>query len=107
MEAGVNAVPERSPLVFRRLAKLDIENAAVWYDGRVAGLGERFIEEVDRCLESITLNPEAYPVVHRETRRALLRRFPFAVFYRWRDQVVTVVACLHTRRAPQRWHRRG
>ena len=106
MEAGVNAVPEAFPLVVRRLAQLDIEAAALWYEARLAGLGGRFVEELDRCLESIAVNPEAYPVVHRETRRALLRRFPFAVFYLWRDQTVTVISCMHTRRDPQRWRRR-
>ena len=65
MEAGVNAVPDPFPLVLRRLAQLDIESAAAWYEDRVNGLGVRFVEEVDFCLDSITANPEACPIVHR------------------------------------------
>ena len=53
MEAGVNAVPEAFPLVVRRLAQLDIEAAALWYEARLAGLGGRLFEELDRC----PLNP--------------------------------------------------
>ena len=42
-------------------------------------------------------------VVHRNLRRALVRRFPFAVFYMFDGDGVFVHAVLHCRRTPARW----
>jgi plasmid stabilization system protein ParE len=95
-------VPERLPVVVRRLARLDIENAASWYENRVSGLGVRFVDEVDRCFESISAGPDQYPIVHRDIHRALLKQFPYAVFFVRRGETVTVIACIHTRRHPKR-----
>jgi plasmid stabilization system protein ParE len=99
-------VLEPFPLTVRRLARLDIEEAATWYEDRVGGLGTRFLEEVDHCLESIRSAPSRYPVVYRDVRRALLKRFPYAVFFLFRDETITVIACVHTRRHARRWQRR-
>ncbi len=99
-------MPDSYPLVVRRLASLDINTAALWYEDRVPRLGVRFVAEIDACLETIRATPELYPIVHRDIRRALVRKFPFAVFYVFRDDMITVTACMHTRRAPKAWRRR-
>lgn len=59
-----------------------------------AGLGEEFLAAVRGVIESMLANPEAFPVVHRETRRALLRRFPYGIYYRVVDDQIVVVACM-------------
>jgi plasmid stabilization system protein ParE len=51
-------------------------------------------------------NPFQYSVVHGEKRRALLRRFPYALTYRASEDEVVILACLHARRDPKRWQRR-
>ncbi|HEY0808568.1 MAG TPA: type II toxin-antitoxin system RelE/ParE family toxin [Longimicrobiales bacterium] len=99
-------MPERFELVLEPPAASDIEDAANWYEDRVGGLGIEFLDEIDRCLESIRPNPQRFPVVHRDVRRALLRRFPYALFFVLRENVVNVIACTHTRRHPRRWQRR-
>ena len=48
-------------------------------------------------------HPLRYPVIRRNTMRALLRRFPCSVYYRIYEDVVVVVACMHGRRNPRRW----
>jgi len=82
------------------------EKAVAWYEDRVRGLGARFLDEIEVCLESIQAAPERYPVIHRDVHRALLKRFPYAVFFVVRDQALTVIACIHTRRHPKHWQRR-
>lgn len=99
-------MPDRFQLAVRRLARLEIEEASLWYEDRVSGLGLRFLSEIDECLESILASPNPYPVVHRDVHRALLKRFPYAVFFVVRGEVVTVIGCIHTRRHPRRWQRR-
>jgi toxin ParE1/3/4 len=50
-----------------------------------------------------TAYPESYPVVTRHLRRALIDRFPFAIFYLTDAEVIQVFAVLHTSRDPQIW----
>ena len=49
------------------------------------------------ALELLVLTPEMGPVVHRDLRRILLRRFPYSVYYRLTDATIEVRACLHHR----------
>ncbi len=59
-----------------------------------------------RTSEDIAERPRRSPLVYRDVRRALLKRFPFGVFFRlWRDQV-RVLAVIHLSRNPKRWQRR-
>ncbi|HVS63076.1 MAG TPA: type II toxin-antitoxin system RelE/ParE family toxin [Thermoanaerobaculia bacterium] len=64
------------------------------------GLGADFLEVVDQTLTQIAELPAMYPAVYRGLRRALLRRFPYAVYYRLRGESVRVLAFLHQRRSP-------
>lgn len=61
---------------------------------------------MQRTLEAIADHPAGYPAIHRDTRRGLVRRFPYAVFYRVVGEQVVVVACMHARRNPNRWRGR-
>jgi plasmid stabilization system protein ParE len=57
-------------------------------------------------LQRVVEQPELYPSVHRTTRRILIHRFPFGVFYRVEMDSVVVVAVMHGSRDPQRWKQR-
>jgi hypothetical protein len=50
--------------------------------------------------------PEMYAFAHEGYRRALVRRFPYAVFYEYANDVVTVYCVFHTARDPAKWRRR-
>ena len=51
--------------------------------------------------------PERYPLVRGRARRALLRRFPYAVYFVATPELVSVFACLHARRDPRLWRERS
>jgi plasmid stabilization system protein ParE len=87
-------------------AEQDIEEAAAWYEQQRLGLGHEFLDEVLRVFEKLSGQPALYPEVHRETRRALTRRFPFGVYYRLQGQCIVVVAVMHGSRNPRRWKQR-
>lgn len=89
-----------------RLAELDIRAAALWYDSRREGLGAEFVLELDVLCERIVANPDHFPSVGGGIRRALLRRFPYAVYFA-ADGVPTIVAVLHQHRDPRAWQHRG
>ena len=94
-------------VILRPAAAADIEEAFLWYEDRESGLGHEFLEAVQSVLTNVGAQPRAYPVIHRNTRRALLRRFPYGLFYRTYDEeTVVVVACMHARRNPKEWRSR-
>ena len=89
-------------VLVRAAAAADIDAAYLWYEQQRAGLGEEFLLEVQTVRERILRNPETFPVMHRQTRRVLLKRFPYAMYYRLAGDLVIVIACLHGRRDPKR-----
>jgi plasmid stabilization system protein ParE len=70
-----------------------------------AGLGQEFGQELDVLVARIAETPLAFPQVHHETRRAVLPRFPYAVYFRLAAESVVVLA-IHGRQHPSRWQRR-
>jgi len=87
-------------------AEKDIETAATWYEMQREGLGKAFLDEVLHAFETISDNPQMYVVVHRHTHRALIHRFPFAVYYRIEEDSLVVVAVMHGSRHPKQWQNR-
>jgi plasmid stabilization system protein ParE len=94
-------------LVIRPAAAGDLENAFLWYEQQRIGLGDAFLAAAGSVFEKILSHPEMYPVIHRQTRRALLRRFPYCVYFRAYPEVVVIVACMHGRRDPAEWRVRA
>ena len=66
--------------IVRPAAEADIAEAALWYESRSIGLGADFLRAVEVCLSEIQRSPERSPQVYRQARKALLRRFPYAVY---------------------------
>jgi plasmid stabilization system protein ParE len=91
---------------FRDAAEADVGDALAWYRERGHELGDRFLQVLDSCLESIQRNPLAFAQVHGEIRRALLRQFPYCVFYIIAASEIVVLACLHGHRDPKIWQGR-
>ncbi len=89
--------------ILRPAAAADVEDAWRWYEERREGLGDEFLEVVRAALESIRAHPDSAPVVYRDVRRQLLRRFPYGLFYRVIGGQVVVVACFHAKRNPRVW----
>lgn len=87
-------------------AEADVGEVHIWYSGRGLGLGQEFIRSLDACLEGVAHLPESFPIVHRRVRRALLRRFPYCVFYLVEPTRAVVIGVFHARRDPQAWQRR-
>ncbi|MCU0835671.1 MAG: type II toxin-antitoxin system RelE/ParE family toxin [Chromatiaceae bacterium] len=88
-------------------AEADLEEAAAWYERQREGLGQDFLDESERTFDQNAENPLLYPVLHREARRAVVRRFPFGVFYRVEEASIVVVAVMHGSRHPKQWKQRA
>lgn len=86
----------------RRAAELDIAEAQVWYETQQTGLGAEFRSEVSRVIDRLAETPLIYQIVHRDIRRAIVRRFPYLIWYRVVAETVIVLACTYAGRDPQR-----
>ena len=93
-------------LVISPEAELDLGEAYAWYEEHRLGLGEEFLWCVDACLQAICRKPEGHAIIYKNYRRALVRRFPYAVFYEYADGTVTVYCIFHASRDPQKWRER-
>lgn len=93
-------------LVIAPEAAQDIDEAYGWYECRRTGLGEDFLSSVDACVQAILRDPEMHAKVHADYRRGLVRRFPYAVFYDYAADTVTVYCIFHTARNPEKWAER-
>jgi plasmid stabilization system protein ParE len=87
-------------------ARDDLAEAFTWYERQRPGLGSEFLAEVARVLEVIEHAPERYAIVRGRTRRVLVHRFPYAVFYILDPDLIAVSAVMHGHRDPRRWQTR-
>ncbi|MCY0878596.1 MAG: type II toxin-antitoxin system RelE/ParE family toxin [Firmicutes bacterium] len=94
------------PVRIGSAAQHDISDTVTWYEAQRPGLGERFLWALDDLVHRIADNPRQFPVVESQVRRALLPRFPYALYFTVTTDCVVVVAVLHVRRHPKEWQRR-
>lgn len=93
-------------LVLTEKAEADLLETRDWYDAQRFGLGNEFIFAVDACFANIEAMPDAFVVTHGDVRRALLKKFPYAVLFRVADEEILIVGCLHTSRDRSSWEER-
>ncbi|OUL26902.1 recombinase [Nostoc sp. T09] len=93
-------------LVFRPEVREELNEAYSWYESQKTGLGDEFLECIDETVNRISQMPESYAVDYHDVRRAIVRRFPYAVYYRIVSSRVIVTAIFHGRRDPKSWQTR-
>ncbi len=93
-------------LIIRPEAEFDLEKAFAWYESQDAGLGQEFVRAIDACISTIGRNPLAYKLIYQAARRALVRRFPYIIFYVIEEDTVFVIGVFHSKRDPNDWQDR-
>jgi plasmid stabilization system protein ParE len=88
------------PLTFHPSVRGEVDDGYRGYERRQVGLGRDFLDEVDRTLAEIVANPARFGFADADIREGLLRRFPYAVYYRVLPDRVRVLAVYHTARDP-------
>ena len=94
-------------LIIRPEAEAEMGEAFDWYEERVPGLGSDFLMNADASFHSILRNPQQFPIVHKNLRRALIRRFPYQIFFLLEEHRVVIIAVFHAKRSPKRWRGRA
>lgn len=78
----------------------DLRATRAYYDAQEPGLSRRFLGELDSVFGRLQAFPRsATPVAgYANVRRALVRGFPFAIFYRQTPDRIDILRVLHTAR---------
>ena len=86
----------------------EAEEAARWYEDQCPGLGEEFLEEIDRAIDRIRESPQRWRQYGADARvrRFIVHRFPYAVVYTYDATRVLVIAVAHQHRRPGYWRSR-
>ncbi len=85
-------------LHIRPEAESDVREAYTWYVEQ--GQGQAFLAAIEEILHRIHRSPQMYLAIHRHVRRALVKRFRFAIFYVLQPERIVVLAIMHQSRDP-------
>jgi toxin ParE1/3/4 len=94
------------PVIFHELAEDELNEAAAYYAHARPGLGEAFVAEVQHAVDLLAASPLAGRAVEKEVHWWLVKRFPYSVLYRVRDDHIRILAIAHQKRRPFYWRGR-
>ena len=84
-------------------AEDELRIAHAWYQQKGPTLGNAFLDSVGAVISAIERNPLLYPVVHQDIRRAVVKRFPYCLYFVIEGSSLQVIALFHGRRDPAIW----
>ncbi|GAB4157563.1 MAG: hypothetical protein Tsb009_34650 [Planctomycetaceae bacterium] len=88
-------------------AEADLEAATLWYNQQHENLGESFLDSVNTTIERIQQNPEGYPIIYKNIRSAMTKKFPYLVLFEFNVSRVAVLGIIHGHRNPEIWKLRS
>jgi plasmid stabilization system protein ParE len=87
-------------------ADQEFTEQALFYEGKVPGLGHRFIDEIESGLELLVSQPLIGEHLDEEFRCFIPDDFPFLLIYRIEPERIWIVAVAHQSRLPGYWRER-
>ena len=81
----------------------DIKGSYIWYEDKLQGLGNRFLNELEEGYTSIQNFPDTWANFQYEFKRYILNKFPFSILYKVTEEKIVVVAVMHNSRKPNYW----
>ena len=93
-------------LIIRPEAAEELKDSFLWYELQSKGLGFEFFRSIDAAFTLINRSPLLYTEIYRNIRRALIRKFPFEIFYIIDNDKIIVLAVFHAKRNPKKWKER-
>jgi plasmid stabilization system protein ParE len=95
-----------SRVIFHPEARAEYRATVLYYERKARGLGAAFSAEIKQVMRWIAERPESAPPDVQGTRRKVLSRFPYTIFYAVEPDRIYVLAVTHHRRRPGYWHGR-
>jgi len=88
---------------YNRAAKKELFDSSGYYSKQTPGLGERFLKEVEDCVQEIATSPRRYPKYFKDICRCVMPKFPFGIYYRVEGGKIRILAIAHSSRHPDYW----
>ena len=90
-------------VIFLTLAKMELNDAAFYYELEQKGLGNKFKEEIKKSVLRIVRFPKSWSLVKREIRKYLSHKFPYKILYSIEQDCILIIAVAHQHRKPDYW----
>lgn len=87
-------------------AEAELNDTVDHYEGCQEGLGLEFAEEVHSTIRSICRFPYAWAPLSKNTRRCLMKRFPYGIVFQIKGDEIIIVAVMHLSRKLGYWIKR-
>lgn len=81
-------------------ASRDLIEGYRFYEKQQTGLGDYFLDSLYSDIDSLLLHAGIHALFFGQYHRALSKRFPFAIYYKVRDEQILIYAVLDCRRDP-------
>jgi plasmid stabilization system protein ParE len=94
------------PVVLRKEAQEEFDEAFDRYDAWRIGLGSKFLAAVEQVFLRISQFPRMHAIAIADVRKGVVRRFPYCVYYGPHADRIEVIAVFCTKRDPSIWHNR-
>ena len=90
------------PVVFRPVARQEMDDAIAWYESERPGVGIEVAAEIGSLIARIEGAPRQFRKVRGDARRAVLSRFPYTIHFLLESDRIVVLAVFHAKRNPKR-----
>ena len=90
-------------IFFNKFAENDLEVSKEFYKKQKDGSINKFLVELKRIIKRIEENPFQFPKIEEEARKANLNKFPFAVLFVVKDEIINIFSIFHFSRNPKIW----
>ncbi len=87
-------------------ATIELIEAAHFYEERQQGLGDRLLDAVEEAIAFIRRHPTIWRPDEQGRRKYRVRRFPFLIIYKIKNNSIYILAIAHTSRRPGYWKKR-
>jgi hypothetical protein len=88
------------------MAEIEVNEAADFYDLENSGLGNVFLDEVERAIGAISQYPEVGVLIRAGVRKMSLLKFPYSLIYAIKSNEFRLLAVAHQKRRPFYWRSR-
>jgi len=86
---------------YKQAASAEVEAAISRYAQPEINQASAFVKDLERTEAHLRALPALYQKIEGEIRRAVLRRFPYPLFYVIEREEVIVLACMHQHQKPR------
>ncbi len=90
-------------MIFHPEARLELQDAALFYERQQPGLGRKYLAAVASGLRQIERSPGTWRRLRGDLRRHLIRNFPYGIVYAEQGSEILIIAVMHCKRDPDYW----